>query len=139
MPHPSAVTLMNPPPLLHVPTDPALSGNPPNQGKVRAIGWVLIFAGPGLSLAMASAAQTMYGTMVSDRLTGRPTHWHGSPGLARMGAGLFGAVFLLGIVIFLGGIYQVRTGRRNPVLVVLALGLFAVAACLTFFVASGPS
>ena len=127
---------MNPSPSLHVPTAPPPSNDLPDARRIRTLGWLLIVLGPCISATMACAARAMYGTVAFDRLTGRPPHWHGSPEFTRTALELFGAVFLLGIVILLGGIHQVRTGRRSRVLIVLTLGLAGATAYLVFGIAS---
>ncbi len=129
---------MNPSPSLQLPTDPSLSTRPPESGRIRAVGWVLIVLGPGLSAAMALAARELYGASTLARLTGRPVRWHGSPEFTRTAFELFGAVFLIGVAVFLGGVYQVRTGRRHRVLVVFTLGLAAVTAYLVCSVIAQP-
>ena len=114
---------------------------PPRSGtnSVRAIGWVLIVAGPCLSVAMLIAAGTLADTIHHYLRPVSHTHWNGGSEFTRLVYGLYGVVFLLGIAIFAGGIYQARTGRRHPVIVGIGLVLAAVTACLVYGVISAPS
>ena len=104
----------------------------PNPKTVRALGWVLMFIGPCLSIMMLVVAGSLFDTIYH---LGRPaglSRWHGGPAFTRLVFELFGAVFLLGIAIFAGGWYQVRAGRRHPVLVGIVLVLAAATAYLGF-------
>lgn len=112
---------------------------PPGSKSVRAIGWILMVVGPCLSATMLLAAGTLFDTIHHFGRPVSPTHWHGGPEFTRLSYGLFGAVFLLGIAIFAGGVYQARTGRRHPVIVGIGLLLAAVAACCVYGVITAPS
>jgi hypothetical protein len=121
---PSAIASI--PPILPPRTD----GQSPRA--VRNIGWLLIVLGPSLSVGMAVISYNLYSAIVTQDLPGASSRWHGGPEFTRTAFELFAAVFALGWTIFAGGLYQVRTGRRHPVLVALVLIVAAIIAYLVY-------
>lgn len=118
---------------------PSAFPSPSGSKSVRAIGWVLMLVGPCLSLAMLCAAGTLFDTIHHLARPVSPTHWQGGPEFTGLSYALFDAVFLLGITIFTGGVYQARTGRRHPVIVGIVLLLAAVTAGCVYSIISTPS
>ncbi len=129
---------MNTPPALPTVTDLPTADSQASSSAVRAVGWALVVIGPCLSLAMAAVVGSLADTIYHVGRPAGPTRWHGGPEFTRVAFELFGVVFLLGIGIFTGGVYQVRTGRRHPVLVGIVLVLAAVMAYLVCTVILAP-
>lgn len=97
--------------------------------SVRRAGWLLVFLGTFLVLFMgwiaASSARMMLNPGVE---VGDGSRFTGDAGQGRMIMGLFGAVIAFGVAAALGGVLQIRTGKRNPKVTVAIVGVFAVLA-----------
>jgi len=54
------------------------------------------------------------------------SHWRGSQQFTKLVFELFGTIFLFGIVSFIGGCLQLRSGRPSWPIIIISLGLVAV-------------
>ena len=117
--------------------DLAASTNPPllpgrqSPKTIRALGWVLMVLGAGLSVSMAVSAWYLFVTITFYKQSGAHGHWNGGLEFTRLTFELFGAVFVCGLLVMTGGCYQASTGRRHPVLIAL---LLPVAGAIVYFV-----
>lgn len=89
---------------------------------VRLRGWMLILIGPSLCAAMAFLALYLAQTILDDSQHPARPHWHGSHEMTVLTFGLFGTIFLFGLLALVNGVLLLRRGRVGPVsLVLLAL------------------
>lgn len=91
--------------------------------RIRRLGGVLIVLGI-LLVAMMGTITIMLAPMML--AAGRETtdaRFTGTPEQAMMILGLFGIIMVFGVACIAGGIYQVLTGRRSIVIIILVLGL----------------
>lgn len=94
--------------------------------RIRALGWVLMVIGTGLTAGMVYLIVVIAGIM---RASGDPdatTRFTGTPSQALMVFGILGLVLVFGLVSVTAGAWQVRHGTRNPRLVKVVLGFAAV-------------
>ncbi len=105
---------------------PPVSGRSP--ATVRAMGWVLIVIGPFLSVAMVALAVLMSSLVNRPRLHSLSSSGYtGGHTLLVETFGLFGLLFVFGLVSLAEGIYQVRHSRQSrPLLVLFFLVLAAI-------------
>ena len=106
--------------------------------SVRRVGWLLLFLGVFLIVFMGwialSTAPMMLrpGVEVADG-----SRFTGDADQGRMIMGLFGAVIAFGVATAIGGVVQIRTGKRNPKVTVAIVGMFAVLAVVALAVKDG--
>ena len=92
----------------------------------RARGWVLIALGPMLSIAMAVISFYLWRTIHYQGQLGSTSRWNGSSEMTARTFQLFGTIFVFGLVCVAAGIFQLRTGRRNVIFLILLLVLVGV-------------
>ena len=92
----------------------------------RTRGWLLIVLGVMLSIAMAVLSSYLWRTIHHPGRPGGVSRWTGSAEMTARTYQLFGTIFVFGLVCLATGIFQVRTGRRNIIAVVLLLLLVGV-------------
>lgn len=92
----------------------------------RARGWLLIVLGLLLSIGMAGLSLFLWRTLHFQGQKGGTARWTGSAEMTARTFQLFGTIFAFGLVCLATGVFQIRTGRRNVVLVVLLLLLAGV-------------
>lgn len=88
---------------------------------IRALGWLLLVLGPGLSIAMAALWFWLSGVIRQDHLAGSTEHWRGGPEFTHLVFGLFGSIFVFGLITTAAGVYQVSQSRRSPWLIAAML------------------
>jgi hypothetical protein len=98
----------------------------PGTKGTRGAGWVLVILGPLLSVAMAVIAFFLWRTIHYPGQLGNTTRWTGGPEMTARTFQLFCTIFFFGLGCILAGIFQIRTGRRSIVLVVIMLLLVGV-------------
>ena len=94
---------------------------PPEAKGNRMRGWLLVALGPMLSLAMAGLSFYLWRTIHFPGQSGGASRWTGSAEMTARTFQLFGTIFVFGLACLATGIFQVRTGRRNVISVVLLL------------------
>ena len=92
----------------------------------RARGWLLIVLGLMLSIGMAGLSLFLWRTIHYQGQMGGTARWTGSAEMTARTFQLFGTIAAFGLVCLATGIFQIRTGRRNVVFVVLLLLLVGV-------------
>ena len=95
----------------------------PEARSNRARGWALIVLGPILCVAMAVNSFLIWRAMHSQGPLGSTSRWTGSQELTARTFQLFGTIFVFGLVCVAAGIFELRTGRRNMLLVLVLLVL----------------
>ena len=94
--------------------------------RIKRLGVVLVFIGL-LLVGMMSTITIMMAPMILS--AGRDTggaRFTGTPEQGMMILGLFGIVIVFGLASIAGGIFQMMTGRRSIVIMVVVIGLAAV-------------
>lgn len=94
---------------------------------VRALGWVLVFLGGGLTAFMAWLTYVVAGIISRSDRPGTGARFTGDSTDAAFIYGIFAVVIGLGVTFVLAGVWQIVYGRRNKKLIFLALllaGLF---------------
>ena len=103
------------PPVLPVPDDAG------KARKIRAFGWLLVVLGLALSSGIGVIAAHLRDVIIHNNQPGAHSHWNGTPDFTRLTFELFGSVFVFGLLGLLAGIFQILTGRRSLLLIVLLL------------------
>ena len=126
---------------MDAPPGPPTPVSPPvdaaGEKSVRALGFLLVVLGMGLAAGTALIAFVISNAIAHGGQPGVRTRWNGNPDLTRVTFQIFAALFLFGLDALAAGIYQVRTGRRNPwligimVLLLLAIPLFGLGFIIT--------
>jgi hypothetical protein len=93
----------------------------PEAKSNRTRGWLLVVLGLMLSLGMAGLSLFLWRTIHHPGQSGGTSRWTGGAEMTDRTFQLFGTIFVFGLVCLGTGIFQVRTGRRNMILVVLLL------------------
>ena len=112
---------------------PECSSWMPRARGIRIRGGILIFLGLILVGMMGTISIVVAPIMFSDG-SGGGSKFSGTPGQAFLIMGLFGAVIVFGVSCILSGIWQIITGRRSILMVVLIVGLALVLVILGFAV-----
>jgi len=87
----------------------------------RTRGWLLIVLGLMLSIGMAGLSFFLWRTIHYLGQSGSTSRWTGSAEMTARTFQLFGTIFVFGLVCLATGVFQVRTGRRNVISLVLLL------------------
>ena len=93
----------------------------PEAKSNRTRGWLLIVLGLMLSFAMAGLSFYLWRTIHYPGQSGGTSRWTGGTEMTDRTFQLFGTIFVFGLVCLATGIFQVRTGRRNLIFLVLLL------------------
>ena len=93
----------------------------PEAKSNRTRGWLLIVLGVMLSLGMAGLSFYLWRTIHHPGQSGGTSRWTGNAEMTDRTFQLFGTIIVFGLVCLGTGLFQVRTGRRNMILVVLLL------------------
>ncbi len=106
-------------------TPPEIPGTSPQGAakSVRPLGWLLVVLGLFLSVGMAVIANFLREVIAHNHDPGAHSHWNGSEEFTYTTFRLFGSIFLFGVAAIGTGIYQISTGRRSRLMIVLMLGL----------------
>jgi magnesium-transporting ATPase (P-type) len=105
---------------------PQCSARISNPSRVRALGWMLIVIGAGLTAAMAYLIVLIARLIEGSDDPGATSSFTGTQAQAAMVFGLLGLVLAFGLVALAGGAWQARYGTRNPRLVKVVLAFGAV-------------
>ena len=104
------------------PACPTCGAKTISSNRIRMLGWVLVAL--GLFLAGFMTYLTLYLTPSFSRPgqdMGELGRWNGTAEQGRAVLNLFWIIIAFGILCVLGGLWQLRTGRRNKAFMVLAL------------------
>jgi hypothetical protein len=105
-------------------------------GRIRALGWMLMVIGAGLTAGMAYLLVLIGGIIRHSDDPGATTRFGGTPRDALMIYGILGLVLAFGVVAMAAGAWQARYGTRNPrlvkVVLVFAAAFFAIGALFRF-------
>jgi hypothetical protein len=102
------------------------SNSPADAKGNRARGWILAALGPILSLAMAVIGFNLWRIIHYPGQLGSHSRWNGSEAMTFNTFALFATIFVFGLICTVAGIFQIRTGRKNIVFLILIFALFAV-------------
>jgi hypothetical protein len=102
------------------------SNSPADAKGNRVRGWILAALGPILSVAMAVIGFNLWRTIRYQGQLGSHSRWNGSEAMTFNAFALFATIFVFGLICTVAGIFQIRTGRKNVVFLVLILALFVV-------------
>lgn len=97
-----------------------------SPGRIRALGWMLLVVGTGLSAGVAYLLVVIHRIIQGSADPDATTRFTGTAAQALMVYALLTVVLLFGIVAVASGAWQVRYGVRNPRLVKIVLGFAAV-------------
>jgi hypothetical protein len=101
---------------------PACGARVLTSRRVRTLGWVALACGVFLVLLMGAVTYFLYPTLSRPGVDmGEAGRWAGTAEQARMVLNLFYLIIALGALAIVGGIVQIRSGRRHPAVVVLTL------------------
>lgn len=102
---------------------------PPNLDTRRpagpARGWLLVVLGTFLSGSMAFLTNWLHQAILHNGEPGARSHWTGGAEFTRTVYGLFGSVFVFGLVAIAAGVYILRTRRISRALAVV-MGVVAL-------------
>lgn len=94
--------------------------------RIKALGWMLMVIGAGLSAGMAYLLVLIGGIIRHSGDAGATTRFAGTPRDALMIYAVLGLVLAFGVVALVAGAWQARYGTRNPRLVKAVLVFAAV-------------
>lgn len=86
----------------------------------------MVFLGPLLSISMSVIAFYLWQTIALKGQLGSHSRWTGSHEMTVSTFELFAAVFVFGLVALAAGIFQIRRGRPNKILVAMLFLLVAI-------------
>ena len=92
---------------------PTCGGRVVTSKRIRVLGVMLIVIGIFLTLMMGGLAVFFAGLMLHVGVPESTGNFTGTPEQAAIIFGLFGVIFAMGLTSIVGGIYQVRHGKRN--------------------------
>jgi hypothetical protein len=102
------------------------SNSPADAKGNRVRGWILAVLGPILSVAMAVIGFNLWRIIHYPGQLGSHSRWHGSEAMTFNAFALFATIFVFGLICTVAGIFQIRSGRKNLVFLILILALFGV-------------
>src|SRR5438046_8632662 len=91
--------------------------------RIRRLGGVLIVVGLLLLAKMVTLTAMLAPMMLSAGRETTGARFTGSPEQAMMILGLFGIIMVFGLACIAGGIFQLLTGRRSILIIILVLAL----------------
>lgn len=105
---------------------PRCSARISSPSRIRALGWMLIVIGAGLTGGMAYLIVLIARIIQGSDDPDATTRFTGTPAQAAMTFGILGVVLVFGLVALAGGAWQARYGTRNRRLVKVVLAFAAV-------------
>lgn len=93
-------------------------------GRVKVLGWVLIFLGLFLVVFMGAVTVLVAGIVARTGRPGSTESFSGGPKELALIFGLFGLVIAFGLTCTIAGVSQARSGRRSRKLVKVLMGIF---------------
>lgn len=101
---------------------PNCGGPTISSRRTRVLGWVLVVLGLSLVTVMSYITYALYPTLTRAGVhMGEGGRWSGTAAQAAMVLNLFWMIIAFGALCVAGGTWQIATGRRNRVLMILAL------------------
>ena len=92
---------------------PNCGGRLISSKRIRVLGVLLIVIGVFLSLMMGALSIFFAGIMLHGGEPGSSGKFNGTPQQAAIIFGFFGVIFAIGLTSLIGGILQIKTGKRN--------------------------
>lgn len=94
--------------------------------RVRTLGWIMLFLGIFLAGFMGYISWYLYPTMANPGKEIGGTTYTGTTEAATKFFGIFALVIFLGLVSIAGGIWQITTGRRSRIVMLIAMIFAAI-------------
>ena len=105
-----------------VATCPTCGARTISSRRIRILGWVLVVLGLFLAAFMGAITNSLHPTLSRPGVDmGELGRWDGTAKQARMVLNLFWIIIAFGALCVVGGVWQIVTGRRNRIIMVLAL------------------
>ena len=106
---------------------PNCGGRLQSARKVRILGWILLVIGTGLVLFMGGLGLYLAQLISRSDEPGQTTRFTGGPEDVAFIVAIFGLVIAFGLASMAGGIWQIKYGKPNRILMV---GMFIVVGIL---------
>jgi len=97
------------------------------------LGWFLVVIGIFLALMMGGLTILIAGLAHNSGAPGAPANFKGAQSQVAIIFGVFGVIFAIGMTSVIGGIYQIKYGKRNKKIQIMTFVLVGLV-ILSYFV-----